>query len=53
MRHFLNLDRERLHFAEIDGRTFAVMAYSPGDAYRQALHALLRAHVQLWIGGLQ
>ncbi len=30
---------ERLHFVEIAGRMFAVMAYSNGDAWRQVNEA--------------
>jgi hypothetical protein len=34
---------ERLHFVNIDGRVFAIMAYNSDDAWRQVRDALFIA----------
>lgn len=43
MKEWLSLT-ERLHFTEMDGRVFAVMAYSDGDARRQYWDARIREY---------
>lgn len=42
---------ERLHFVNLDGRMFAIMAYNSDDAQRQAYEALSTLNLVLRLSG--